>query len=220
VVVGAEPSGRLRPSGVYVFDHSALEHIPVEGFQDIKERLIPRLYAAGKTVETHIAPSVAPRVVSADTYLALNEWALERASFHLSGAEGFRTVGETVVHASAEVAPTARMLGPVLVGPDVRVEAGATLVGPVSLGPGSVVRRDAVVSRSVMWSDCLVGEGGFVDRCMMADGSTVEPRQTAFSVIKGASARGVSMRSRSGRQRRAPWQPLVAALRPAAPHHP
>jgi hypothetical protein len=66
VVVGADAGGRLRPGGVYVFDRRALAHIPEDGFQDIKEKLIPRLYAAGNRSDAHV-----PRgrfAVSADIY--------------------------------------------------------------------------------------------------------------------------------------------------------
>ena len=79
VVVGADAAGRLRPSGVYVFDRWSFDFIPEDGFQDIKEKLIPRLYGAGEHVSTHMARAVAPRVVNTDTYLALNQWAVERA---------------------------------------------------------------------------------------------------------------------------------------------
>jgi mannose-1-phosphate guanylyltransferase len=219
VVVGADAAGRLRPSGVYVFDRRTFDHIPADGFQDIKEKLIPRLYAAGEHVATHMARAVAPRVVNADTYLALNQWAVERASFHLNGAEGFRTTGDTVVHASAEVDPTARLLGPVLLGPRVQVRAGATLVGPVTLGPGTTVEADAVVSRSVVWSGCVVGRGAFVDRCMLADGAAIEPRKSIFSVVRTADGGGVAAGRRDVAAARALFKPVVAALRPALPHH-
>ena len=43
----------LNPGGIYVFDRRALEHIPRDGFQDIKENLIPKLYRAGERVVTH-----------------------------------------------------------------------------------------------------------------------------------------------------------------------
>jgi mannose-1-phosphate guanylyltransferase len=218
VVVGAESSGRLRPIGVYAFDRRALELIPAAGFQDIKERLIPQLYKDGDVVATYMARAVAPRVVSADTYFALNHWVMERASFHLNGAEGFRTTGETVLHATAEVDPSARLLGPVLIGPRVRVDAGATLVGPVTLGPGSTVARDAVVSRSVLWSACTVGEGAFIDRCMLTDGVDVEPRSTVFSKVRVARRRaGIGERAQGDAQ--GVWRPLLAALKPTTARH-
>jgi NDP-sugar pyrophosphorylase family protein len=215
VVVGADAAGRLRPSGAYVFDRRAFVHIPEDGFQDIKEKLIPRLYAAGEAVSTHMAEGVAPRVVNADTYLALNQWVVERTSRHREAPDGFRSFGETVLHDSASVDPTARLLGPVLLGPGVLVQAGATLVGPVSIGRGTTVGRDAVVSRSVVWSDCVVGDRSFVDRSMLADCAIVEPGRAVISAMKTEGRRGEGHRAR--RSARAAWAPIVAALRPATP---
>jgi len=216
VVVGADAAGRLRPSGVYVFDRRTFAHIPEDGFQDIKERLIPRLYEAGEPVSTHMAGRVAPRVVNADTYLALNQWVVERTSRYREAPEGFRSLGETVLHDTASVDPTARLLGPVLLGPRVTVQAGATLVGPVSIGPGTRVGEDAVVSRSVVWAECVVGDRSFVDRSMLADRAVVEPGGTVVSAMK---TEGRHREARGDHSlARAAWAPIVAALRLATPH--
>jgi mannose-1-phosphate guanylyltransferase len=216
VVVGADAAGRLRPSGVYVFDRRSFDFIPEDGFQDIKEKLIPRLYGAGEHVSTHMARAVAPRVVNTDTYLALNQWAVERVSRDSKPAEGFRASGETVAHETAVVAGSARLLGPVLLGPGVCVQAGATIVGPSSIGPGTTVGRGAVVCRSVAWSGCTVGEGAFVDRCMLADGASIEAQGTAFGVLRVAG-RGAGPGQRPWKPGRTLWDPIVAALRPATP---
>jgi len=218
VVVGADAAGRLRPSGVYVFDRRSFDFIPADGFQDIKEKLIPRLYGLGEQVSTHMARAVAPRVVNTDTYLALNQWAVERVSRDLDPADGFRASGDAVVHESAAVDRSARLLGPVLLGPQVSVQAGATLVGPVSIGAGTTVGRGAVVSRSVAWNECVIGEGAFVDRCMLADGASIEPRSTAFAVLKIDDGRGAANGQRARNPGRVLWDPLVAALRPATTH--
>jgi mannose-1-phosphate guanylyltransferase len=216
IVVGADVAGRLRPTGVYVFDRWCFGFIPEEGFQDIKEKLIPRLYGAGEQVSTHMARAIAPRVVSTDSYLALNQWAVERVSRDSNPAEGFRASGETVAHETALVAGSARLLGPVLLGPGVSVQAGATIVGPSSIGPGTTVGRGAVVCRSVAWSGCTVGEGAFVDRCMLADGASIEAQGTAFGVLRVAG-RGAGPGQRPWKPGRTFWDPIVAALRPATP---
>ena len=218
VVVGADTAGRLRPTGVYVFDRWAFHFIPEDGFQDIKEKLIPRLYAAGEPVSTHMARAVAPRVVNADTYLALNQWAIERASHQVGSSDGFQVHGESLVHASAVVYPGARLLGPVLVGPRASVKAGATLVGPVSLGPGTSVERGAVISRSVVWSGCVVGEGAFVDRCMLADGTKIEAHTSVFSAVKAARREEGSNGRKARPSGKSLWNPIATALRPTAPN--
>jgi NDP-sugar pyrophosphorylase family protein len=215
VVVGADAAGRLRPSGVYVFARRVFAHIPEDGFQDIKEKLIPRLYETGEPVSTHMADGVAPRVVNADTYLALNQWVVERTSRYRESPDGFRSLGETVLHDSTSVDPTARLLGPVLLGPRVSVGEGATLVGPVSIGPGTTIGRDAVVSRSVVWSQCVVGDRSFVDRSMLADRAIVEPGGSVISTMKTNRRRGEPRAAQ--RSARAPWAPILGALRPATP---
>jgi NDP-sugar pyrophosphorylase family protein len=220
VVVGADAAGRLRPSGVYVFARRILARIPEDGFQDIKEKLIPRLYEAGEPVSTHMADGVAPRVVNADTYLALNQWVVERTSRHREAPDGFRSFGETVLHDSASVDPTARLLGPVLLGPGVSVEAGATLVGPVSIGPGTTVGRDAVVSRSVLWSECILGDRSFVDRSMLADRAFVEPGSSLISAMRTNGRRGAADGARMLLPTRAPWRSIEAVLRPTTPLNP
>jgi mannose-1-phosphate guanylyltransferase len=213
VVVGADAAGRLRPSGVYVFERRAFDHIAADGFQDIKERLIPRLYEAGEPVSTHMAKEVAPRVVNADTYLALNHWVVERISRYQDTPDGFRNLGETVLHDSATVESTARLLGPVLLGPRVTVQAGATLVGPVTIGAGSTVGEDAVVSRSVIWSECVVAERSFVDRSMLVDRGVVAPGEAVISTLKTRGGRGEERKAR--RSAGASWAPIVVSLRQA-----
>ena len=215
VVVGAGRAGRLQPAGVYVFDRRAFRHIPEDGFQDIKEKLIPRLYAAGELVSTYMAGSLAPRVVDADTYLALNHWVVERTSRLREAPDGFRNQGEAVLHDTASVDPTARLVGPVLVGSGASVRAGATLVGPVVIGRATEVGCSAVVSRSVLWSECRVGSRSFVDRSMLADRSTVEPASAVVHAVRAEARRG---RPRlADRSARAPWASIVAALKPPMP---
>ena len=156
---------------------------------------------------------MAPRVVNTDSYLALDQWAVEREARDPDVARGFRACDEAVVHDSAWVDPSARLLGPVLLGPEASVHAGATLVGPVSIGPGTSVGRGAVVSRSVVWSRCAIGDEALVDRCMLADAVRVEPRQALFAAVRADEQRGRGAR-RAGR---ALWEPLAAVLRPVSP---
>jgi mannose-1-phosphate guanylyltransferase len=216
VVVEADAAGRMQPAGVYVFDRRAFDLVPEDGFQDIKEKLIPSLYAAGEPVATHVVRGGAPRVVNADTYLALNQWLVERASRHRDWPHGFRAAGETILHDSARVDPTARLLGPVMLGAGASVGAGATLVGPVSIGPGTRIGDEAVVSRSVLWSGCIVGERAFVDRSMLADFAIVSPGGSVVSALKVGGPRVARPDPQASR---APWAPAMAALRPATPHH-
>ena len=52
-------NGKLmgQASGIYVCNPDILEHIPKEGYFDIKEGLIPEMLRAGKTVHTAVLPN-------------------------------------------------------------------------------------------------------------------------------------------------------------------
>jgi mannose-1-phosphate guanylyltransferase len=189
LVVGADATGRLCPTGIYAFDRRAFAHVPADGYQDIKERLIPRLYEAGETVVTHVTAAVAPRVVNTDSYLALDAWAVERLVHDPQLDPAFRAWGDAVIHESVRVHPGARLLGPMLLGAGCVVASEATLVGPLSLGVGVSVGRRAVVSRSVVWDGCEIADDALVDRSMLAEGVRVEPGRSVFASVRTSRRR-------------------------------
>jgi mannose-1-phosphate guanylyltransferase len=182
VLVHPEPgqspaAGRYVPGGVYVVARRALERVPARGFQDLKEGLLPRLYRAGEKTAAYVAGDASPRALDASSYLALNDWVLQRQAA-LPPAEDYvaRTPGAHG-HVSARVSPDAVFVGPVLLGPGVQVLGDATIVGPTSIGPDSVVAAGALVSRCAVWSGSSIGEDAVVDRCIVPDGAVVPPRE-------------------------------------------
>jgi NDP-sugar pyrophosphorylase family protein len=188
---GRQPFAPPTPGGVYVFERRALAHVPESGFQDIKESLIPKLHRAGEGVAAYQSGGSGLSVVNAQTYLAVNQWMVERLA---------QEDGATLVHPSAQVERGARLVGPVQLGAGARVEAGATIVGPTSIGPGSTVGRGALVARSVVWSRCAVGEGSVVHGCVLGNEAVVPSGSRLFNAVRpqplspagapGASARG------------------------------
>jgi mannose-1-phosphate guanylyltransferase len=169
-------SGRPTPAGIYVFDRRALPHIAETGFQDIKENLIPKLHRAGERVAAHETEGLCPHVFNAQTYLAVNQWMLQR----LSRDDG----ASPLVHPSARVETGARLVGPVQLGPRACVQAGATIVGPSSLGADCLVGPGALVARSVLWSGCMVGEGSVVHGCVVGSDALVPPATALFNVVR------------------------------------
>jgi NDP-sugar pyrophosphorylase family protein len=83
---------------------------------------------------------------------------------------------------------------------------GATIVGPISIGARTKVLERAVVCRSVIWSDCVIGEGAFVDHALVADGVVVGPAATVERAVK-----------RVGETRGRPYWRASLRTRPLAP---
>jgi NDP-sugar pyrophosphorylase family protein len=172
------PSTPRSPGGVYVFQRRVLDHIPEAGFQDIKENLIPKLHRAGERVVTHETDGFCPHVLNAQTYLAVNQWMLQRLA-----ETGWDHGDESLVHPSAWVEQGALLVGPVQIGARARVQAGATIVGPTSIGAESTVGRNALVARSAVWRGCTVGDGSVVHGCIVGDGAMVPPVARLFNNV-------------------------------------
>jgi len=165
----------LSPMGIYVLSGEVLEYIPAAGYQDIKESLIPRLYAEGLEIHSFVCETQAPRVTGVDSYLAVNDWAVERRIESPDGTGCFERRGSALIHPAARVDASATIVGPVLIGPESVIESAATVVGPTAIGASAIIESGAVVSRSCVWNECRVAEGAIIDRCVVADGAWVVP---------------------------------------------
>jgi len=212
---GTSRSDEMVPMGIYVFSPSVLEMIPTDGYQDIKESLIPKLYAAGLQVGTYVAKSQAPRVTGADAYMAVNDWAVQRLCAESTAPPEHSRLAESWVHQSASIHPSARLIGPVLIGASAIIGRGACIVGPTSVGSGSRIEADTVICRSAIWDDCSIGVGGNVDRCIVAHHAHIDD---------GAALRGTVTLTEQARlplleRVQARW-PKRLALGSAAPSEP
>ncbi|MBN2560121.1 MAG: NDP-sugar synthase [Phycisphaerae bacterium] len=164
---GAESGGPTVPVGIYVLAKRALGYIGSSGYQDIKETLVPRLREAGESIVPYVVKVPVPRVMDEESCLAANSWMLEQILQSAHVPEGYRRVGEALIHESARVDKKARLIGPVLIGPDTTVEGAVTLIGPTTVGAGCTLCEGAVISRSLFWDGVRVGRNRALDRCIL-----------------------------------------------------
>jgi len=179
VVVHPETRGHLStavqvPNGIYVFDRRAFDSVPVHGFCDIKETLIPQLYAAGQRIVAYEAAAPTPRVLDAASYMAVNEWMVEQLVRTGDERDGYVKGPNGLVHREAYIAPDAVIVGPVLIGPGARVLAGAVVVGPTSIGREATLEAGSMVSRSAVWRRATIRAHANADRCLVGDDAVIE----------------------------------------------
>jgi NDP-sugar pyrophosphorylase family protein len=182
----ADPARRATPGGVYVIERRVLDEVPAAGFQDIKQGLLERLYAAGARVHLHEVQGVSPRVLDHASYAAASGWLVSTAARRPEFRD-YLPLGEGLRHPSAEVDERARVFGPVLVGPHARVGADAILIGPATVGAHSVVEAAAIVTRSHLWERCRVGAGAVVDASLLAHGVVVAPGRRLMGAVEVAA---------------------------------
>jgi mannose-1-phosphate guanylyltransferase len=211
---GRAAGPRIAPAGIYVFSRRALEAVAPTGFQDIKEHLIPALHRRHERVSAFVAGDISPRVIDAETYLAVNHWAIEQIPTRPGrfAAADTVVVGQVAAHPSASLHPRAQIIGPAVFGPGVTVGPLATIVGPVSLGANTVIGARSVVSRSAVWDNCTVGEGAFIDHALLAHNVKVARGTILEGEVKQVTPRwrGPSWRGlRKVRAAAAPQRPVV-----------
>jgi NDP-sugar pyrophosphorylase family protein len=205
-----EPS--LAPTGVYVFSAAALELVSPDGYQDIKESLIPALRRSGASIAKFCVPAgEARRVKDAASYLAVNQWALHRLGLGELATEGVsRRMDQAFLLDGAVVHPSARIVGPVLLGAGCAIGADVVLIGPTSIGARCRIERGAVVSRSAVWDECLIGASASVDRCILAGGAVISDGESVRNAVRVAPGwRSGSMYARL-RERWGAWRRVLS----------
>ncbi len=167
---------RYVPGGLYVVEGDVIDCIEPNGFQDIKEMLIPRLHKDGHTVAIHELGDVLPRVTNMSSYLTLNAVQCRQLTTGTYCPPGYKRVGDSLIHETARVSSSDRLIGPVLLGPETVVARDVTIVGPTVVGRECLIQSEAVVCASVVWNECYLGEHSVVDHAVLGDRAVVAPR--------------------------------------------
>ncbi len=177
-----------EPAGIYVCNPSILEHIPQDGYFDIKEGLIPALIRADKTVRAAALPYHVGNFRSRQEYLDAVSDYLENAVNIDGHLKPYRRNDSHVLWktASVSIEQGARIYGPVVVMDDASICKGAVIFGPTILGRNVSISKDSVVVNSILWDNAQVGSSCQVQRCVVdynavvRSNSIVEEKTIAF----------------------------------------
>lgn len=182
-LVSVGPAHLSQPAGVWVIDRGVLGHVPPAGYQDLKEGLIPRLLQANIPVRSHRIDIPIPRVRDARSYYAINEWVVRRHTAGGSHYHDYRRHGQALVHESARVSASARLVGPVIIGPKAVIADDAWIAGPTVIGGSCSVEPRGCVLRSVLWDHAVVGCAATVDGSIVTNWAWVSADEPVVNQI-------------------------------------
>jgi mannose-1-phosphate guanylyltransferase len=160
----------LINAGLYVLEPEVLELIPPGRAVSIEREVFPRLAAEGAVYGIAL-PGYWLDVGTPESYLQAHRDVLER-SFLTEVGDALGS-DFTLVDATAEVEPGARLVPPVYVGPGAVVEAGARLGSLAVLGAGSRLAKGGVVENSVVGSRVTVGAGSTIVGSIVGDDAEI-----------------------------------------------
>jgi mannose-1-phosphate guanylyltransferase len=195
-----KPPPELAPSrwanaGIWLFEPRVLLRVPAGVRSMVETGLFPELIAAGERVQGYCERGFWVDIGTPERYLEvqlrlLREPALRILPLTTWPGTALLSCEEEPAEAPApHIGPDVVIVGPVLLGRGVRVESGARLLGPLALGDGCVVRRGALVSESVLWAGCVVGEQAEVRRSALAERVQVGGASRLSNVTAGHDAR-------------------------------
>jgi mannose-1-phosphate guanylyltransferase/phosphomannomutase len=165
-------------TGIYILDPRVLAEIPAGQTVDFSREVFPSLLQASARMYGHIADGYWCDVGSLSDYVRANADALHgRVQIDLpepSSGNGIRLAGD------AQIAEDVRIYGPVLIGRDCRLAAGVTIYGPAVLGDYCVLDARATVDRSVVWSNCYLGEDATLQGAIVCKQCSIKRRSIVF----------------------------------------
>ena len=169
------PSG--ESTGIYVCEPTVLEHIPAEGYYDIKESLIPAILRAGKNIYAARLSVPVGGFRNYSEYLSaifyhledIGEKAFNLPVFKQNSLQTLWMGSDSQINASTQI------YGPVVIMDGAHVCDGAIVFGPTIIGRNVEISQNSLIVNSVLWDNSHIGSDCKVERCVIDRQSIVRP---------------------------------------------
>ena len=145
-----------QPAGIYAFQPDVLEMIPTVGFYDIKEQLLPHLYAHGRAARPIRVIDHAVRLRDRDSYLSIMKDVIG---------------GDDTPANQPCVSPACKI-------PDTALLTGANLIDH-----GVILDNHVVVDNSVILTGAAIGGGAVVSRSIVGPKTQIPPSAHIIDAI-------------------------------------
>jgi len=171
-----EAVSTLANTGIYVLEPRALEYIPKDTFFDFAKDVFPRFLEAGEKFVGYQEDFYWSDIGTLEAYRQAQYDALSgRVDI---GVPGERRGEDIWIGETAQVHPSACFEGCAVVGEDAVVGRDVVMSGHVTVGGGCWVRPRATIKRSILLPGVNVGDGAYLEDCIVGYGYNVRPGET------------------------------------------
>ncbi len=171
-----EAISTLANTGIYVFEPRILEYVPENTFFDFAKDVFPRLLEENERFVGYQGSFYWSDIGTLEAYRQAQYDVLSgRVRVKVPGEKR----GETLwVGENAQIHPSALLEGYVVVGRDAVVGRDVTLSGDVTVGTDCWVRPNATIKSSILLPGASVGDGAYLEDCIVGHGYDVRPGET------------------------------------------
>ena len=182
-----EAISTLANTGIYVFEPRALDYIPEDTFFDFAQDVFPKFLENGERFVGYQGDFYWSDIGTLQAYRQAQYDVLsDKVKVEIPGEKR----GESLwVGEDAQIHPTVKMDGYVVVGRDAVVGRDVVLAGDVTVGSDCWIRPNATIKRSILLPGASVGDGAYLEDCIVGHGYDVRAGET---IRGGALIRRVS----------------------------
>ena len=168
-----EAMSNLANTGIYVLEPEVLDYIPENTFFDFANDVFPRLLAADERLAGYEGGFYWSDIGTLEAYRAAQHDALSgKVRLDIPGEQ--KAEGLWVEH-GARIHPSASIEGRVVLKRDAVIGRGVTVIGDVTVGSDCWVRPGATIKRSILLPGSSVGDGAYLEDCIVGHGYDVRP---------------------------------------------
>lgn len=171
-----EAISTLANTGIYVFEPGVLDYIPENTFFDFANDVFPKLLEAGEKFVGYEGDFYWSDIGTLEAYRqAQYDVVARRVEVEVPGEQRDHDIW---IGENAQVHPTARFEGCIVVGRDAVIGRDVVLSGHVTVGRDCWVRPRVTIKRSILLPDGTVGDGAYLEDCIVGYGYDIRPGET------------------------------------------
>lgn len=163
----------LANTGIYVLEPEVLDFIPENTFFDFAQDVFPKLLTAKEKFVGYEGNFYWSDIGTLEAYRAAQyDVLMGRVKVRVPGERR----GEALwVGKNAQIHPSATFEGHVVIGQDAVIGRDVVLTGDVTVGSDCWIRPHAVIKRSILLPGAFVGDGAYLEDCIVGHGYDVRP---------------------------------------------
>jgi mannose-1-phosphate guanylyltransferase len=162
---------QLANTGIYVLEPEVLDYIPEDTFFDFAKDVFPRLLAADAKLTGYKGNFYWSDIGTLEAYRMAQKDALSgKVGLNIPGEQ---RAGGIWVDRGAQIHPTVAIEGKAVLGQDAVIGREVSLIGDTTIGNDCWVRSGATIKCSVLLPGSYVGEGAYLEDCIVGHGYDV-----------------------------------------------
>jgi mannose-1-phosphate guanylyltransferase / phosphomannomutase len=165
-------------TGIYVLDPKIFDYLEPGQNVDWSKDIFPQLLKQDQALFGYIADGYWTDIGTLDAYMrATADYLQNRVRIPRLGTN----IGDEIwVGGEYEIAPDARLYGPIFLGHGVKIKGGVVIHGPTVIRDYNIVDTGATIDRSIIWRNSYIGERAELRGAIVTRQSNIKSRAVLF----------------------------------------